>query len=101
MELELVGVRLPSSESTAPAVDTPTSQSVEFSYSDRPYTCCLHEQPNGKELRITNSEGQQLVIQKGQKLGWLLKPEAEAKPIDVSQPFFYQLIKTALSALNP
>jgi single-stranded-DNA-specific exonuclease len=100
VELELVGVRLPSSENAFPAPATPALQEAEFDYSDRQYTCCLHEQPNGKELRITNSEGQQLVIQKGQKLGWLLKPEAEAKSVDVSQPFFYQLIKTALSALE-
>ncbi|MEP0870091.1 single-stranded-DNA-specific exonuclease RecJ [Trichocoleus desertorum AS-A10] len=100
VELELVGVRLPSSENALRSPETAATQQAEFDYSDRQYTCGLYEQQKGKELRITNSEGQQLVIQKGQKLGWLLKPGAEAKPVDVSQPFFYQLIKTALSALG-
>ncbi|WP_370588130.1 single-stranded-DNA-specific exonuclease RecJ [Trichocoleus sp. FACHB-591] len=100
VELELVGVRLPSSENALRSPATVATQQAKFDYSDRQYTCGLYEQQKGKELRITNSEGQQLVIQKGQKLGWLLKPGAEAKPVDVSQPFFYQLIKTALSALG-
>jgi single-stranded-DNA-specific exonuclease len=107
VELELVGVRLPSTEIpsqaleplTQQAPDAPTSQQM-FDYRDRQYTCCLYERQSGKELRITNSEGQQLVIQKGQKLGWLIKSDVEAKQVNVSQPFFYQLIKTALSALG-
>ncbi|HEY9858878.1 MAG TPA: single-stranded-DNA-specific exonuclease RecJ, partial [Candidatus Obscuribacterales bacterium] len=108
VELELVGVRLPSTEIPSQALeplapqqasDAPASQQT-FDYRDRQYTCCLYEQQNGKELRITNSEGQQLVIQKGQKLGWLIKSDVEAKQVNVSQPFFYQLIKTALSALE-
>nr|WP_290223063.1 single-stranded-DNA-specific exonuclease RecJ [Trichocoleus desertorum] len=107
VELELVGVRLPSTEIPSQALeplnqqapDAPTTQQT-FDYRDRQYTCCLYEQQSGKELRITNSEGQQLVIQKGQKLGWLIKSDVEAKQINVSQPFFYQLIKTALSALG-
>ncbi len=109
VELELVGVRLPSTEIPSQALeplapqqasDAPASQQT-FDYRDRQYTCCLYERQSDKELRITNSEGQQLVIQKGQKLGWLIKSDVEAKQVNVSQPFFYQLIKTALSALEP
>ena len=91
MQLEIIGVRLPAQA---------TSSSVEFSYSQRNYSCVILERDGIKELRIRNFKGEVLTIQKGQKTGTLGKTPQTAKAIDVSQPQFYQLIKTAMQVLG-
>ncbi|KAM3097205.1 single-stranded-DNA-specific exonuclease RecJ [Phormidesmis sp. 146-35] len=89
VQLEVVGVRLPSAKSA-----------VEFSYSQRHYTCTLLERGDTKELRIRNFKGEILSIQKGQRIGTLGKTQQAAKQVDVSQPQYYHLIKAALQALE-
>lgn len=91
VQLEIIGIRLPAQ---------PSKALVEFSYSQRNYTCTLLEQGDTKELRIRNFKGEVLAVQKGQRIGTLGKPEQAAKTIDVSQPQFYHLIKAALQALE-
>jgi len=91
VELELVGLRLP----TAPP-SSPTK--AEFYYNGRRYTCSLDESLN--ELRIRNSEGKVLAIQKGQSTGLLGTKRENAQQVDVTQPRYYQLIKAATRALK-
>lgn len=91
IELELVGIRL---SSTPPSL----TQKAEFYYNERRYTCSLSEALN--ELRIRNSEGKVLAIQKGQRIGLLGLTREDAKEVDVTQPPYYQLIKAATRALK-
>lgn len=93
IELELVGIRLPTS------VLTPTvpPKKAEFYHNERHYTCSLYESLS--ELRIRNAEGKVLAIQKGQRIGLLGARREDAKEVDVTQPHYYQLIKAATRAL--
>ena len=90
VELELVGIRLPASPTSLP-------KRAEFYHNKRRYTCTLSESSN--ELRIRNSEGKVLAIQKGQRIGLLGVKREDAKEVDVTQPHYYQLIKAATRAL--
>ncbi|MBD1810004.1 single-stranded-DNA-specific exonuclease RecJ [Microcoleus sp. FACHB-SPT15] len=93
IELELVGIRLPTS------VLTPTvpPKKAEFYHNERHYTCSLYESLS--ELRIRNAEGKVLAIQKGQRIGLLGARREDAKEVDVTKPHYYQLIKAATHAL--
>jgi single-stranded-DNA-specific exonuclease len=91
VELELVGIRLPAAPASA-------SKKAEFYYNERRYTCNLVESLN--ELRIRNSEGKVLAIQKGQRTGLLGVRREDAKLVDVTKPPYYQLIKAATRALE-
>ncbi|NEQ18699.1 MAG: single-stranded-DNA-specific exonuclease RecJ [Microcoleus sp. SIO2G3] len=93
VELELVGVRLPTSVLT-PSVPP---KKAEFYHNKRHYTCSLYESLS--ELRIRNAEGKVLAIQKGQRIGLLGARREDAKEVDVTQPHYYQLIKAATRAL--
>lgn len=77
---------------------TPTP--IEFYYNKRKYTCGISQVNDIKELRIRNLEGQVLAIQPQQRRGLLGKCRAEAKEIDISEPYYFNLIRSALSALE-
>lgn len=88
VQLEIIGVRLPQTQQT------------EFTFSDRPYTCSLLDRRGIQELRIQNTKGETLIIQKGQKIGTLGKLNQAMQEVDVSQSPFYDLVKAAVSALQ-
>lgn len=90
IELEIVGVRIPDSECA--------SKKAIFQYQGRSYACSLWESLN--ELRIKNNQGKVLAVRRGQKIGLLGTTRDNAKEVDVTQPCYYQLIKTALAALG-
>ncbi len=91
LELELVGVRSPSSIAT----------SVAFLHNDRQYQCDVLQQKTGKHLRIRNPQGKELLVQQGQKMGTLSQTQCEPTQVSVCKPsHYYDLIKTALSALE-
>ncbi|NEP80302.1 MAG: single-stranded-DNA-specific exonuclease RecJ [Okeania sp. SIO3B3] len=101
IELELLGVRLPmevSRNSQTSPENLP--QKVEFYYNNRPYICSLYQIGDVQELRIRNSRGEVLAIQKGQKIGLLGKTRNNAKQVNVSDARFFNLIKEAMSALK-
>lgn len=105
VELELVGVRLPTDTASLPPSPQKKAlekalEKAEFYYSDRKYTCSFSQIENVKELRIRNAQGQVLAVKQGEKTGLLGKRREDAIAVDVSQPFFYNLIKAALSALE-
>ena len=101
IQLELVGVRLPQ---TTPEVKTVTTekpskndiQKAVFTHSSRVYVCSK----TLKELQIRNDKGSVLTINKGDRLGLLTKSENDIKQVDVTQAFYYQLIKAALRAIE-
>ena len=74
-------------------------KSATFSYSDRAYSCELIPKAHARDLRIQNSEGHELVLEQGQRQGQLIKPGRKSQVVNVSEPFFYYLVKAALSAL--
>jgi single-stranded-DNA-specific exonuclease len=87
IELEVVSIRLPVS-----------AQNHKFNYQDRDYDCSISDD----KLRITiiNEQGGALVVNKGQKVAELINPAAPIKSIDITKPFYFQLIKNAMKVLQ-
>ncbi len=106
IELELVGVRLPSPQTNGtikafPAVIFPTIPAkAEFYYNERRYSCGLFTNGSKRELRIRNAQGKVLAIAPGQTTGLLGMNREESEEIDISQPGYYKLIQAALQALE-
>lgn len=97
LQLEILGVRLPEVNT----VITRKKQKVaEFYYQDRQYSCSLSHNGSQPELRIRNTEGKVLAIQPGQNTGLLGKNRQSAKIVDISEPFYYHLIRAACHALG-
>ncbi|MBR8827879.1 MAG: single-stranded-DNA-specific exonuclease RecJ [Gomphosphaeria aponina SAG 52.96 = DSM 107014] len=90
IELKLVGIR--------PTEGGAVIKKAKFEYQGRLYNCSLWE--DIKELRIKNDQGKVLVVTKGQKIGLLGTSRENAQKVDVTQPHYFQLIKTALAALE-
>jgi single-stranded-DNA-specific exonuclease len=129
IQLELVGVRLPSKleneiesaieeeaieekvepvpvvaasardDRSATIAEPQQSQKASFEYDRRYYSCGLYPIESKLELRIRNDRGQVLAVEKGQKIGLLGTSRDNARSVDVSQPRFYHLIKAAMKAL--
>ncbi|HEY9641469.1 MAG TPA: DHH family phosphoesterase, partial [Coleofasciculaceae cyanobacterium] len=78
----------------------PTVTRVEFYYNKRLYTGSLQLGAQSQELRIRNSEGHLLVVHPQQRQGFLGKRREDADIIDVSQPYYFNLIRAALCALE-
>ncbi|MEG4089372.1 single-stranded-DNA-specific exonuclease RecJ [Microcoleus sp. Pol12B4] len=97
VELELLGVRLPANAASS---RPPIFGKVEFDYCDRTYSCSLSPAGSIEELRIRNSQGQVLAVAPGQNIGLLGNSRKDAREVDVSLPFFENLIQTAKHALG-
>lgn len=72
---------------------------AEFYFDHRRYICSLVQVDRAKELKIKNHQGLVLAVKQGQKVGLIGKTRQDARQVDVSQPYFYNLIKAAMSAL--
>jgi single-stranded-DNA-specific exonuclease len=99
IELELVGFRLPTQSHIFLPL-TVASSKAEFDYKQRRYTCGFFQTDTLPELRIKNSEGTVLAIESGKNIGLLGNKRENATQVDLSQPYFYNLIQAALSALE-
>src|SRR6476469_3795225 len=97
VELELLGVRLPANAASSMPL---RFGKVEFDYCDRTYSCSLSPAGSIEELRIRNSQGQVLAVAPGQNIGLLGNSRKDAREVDVSLPFFENLIQTAKHALG-
>ncbi|MBD2383879.1 single-stranded-DNA-specific exonuclease RecJ [Cylindrospermum sp. FACHB-282] len=98
IEMELIGVRLPSLSHifTSP----PTPLRATFEHKQRQYTCGVYQNSIGSELRIKNPEGKVLVMQPGDTIGLLGVNRQDAKRVDLSQPLYDGIIQAALQALS-
>jgi single-stranded-DNA-specific exonuclease len=85
IEIELVSVRLPIALRC-------------FQYQNRDYSCQLST--DGLQLSIINEAGAVLSIKKGQKIANLVSPDGSQKSINITEPFFFQLVKTAHQAIG-
>ncbi|WP_245894242.1 single-stranded-DNA-specific exonuclease RecJ, partial [Chamaesiphon polymorphus] len=86
IELEVISVRLPVAAET-----------YQFNYQERDYNCSMS--PDKERLTIVNAQGQALVINKGQKVAELIGTQ-EIKSIDITKPYYFKLIKTAMQVLQ-
>lgn len=100
IELELVGVKLPTAQPTNNI--TPLNkvsnkvQKAVFTHSGRIYVCSK----TTKELRIRNDRGHVLAVSRGDRTGLIGKSRAEAKEVNVTKAPYFQLIKAALRAIE-
>lgn len=76
-----------------------TSIPIEFYYSKRKYVGEVHTAPSGRELRISNLTGQMLIIQPEQR-GFLQQSGEPPQEIDIFQPHYFNLVRSALMALE-
>ena len=51
-------------------------------------------------LRFFSAEGQVLAVRQGEKTGLLGTTRQDAKEVNLSEPFFFNLIKAALAVLG-
>jgi single-stranded-DNA-specific exonuclease len=98
VELELVGVRLPTQ--TEFSIRPQSGEETEFVYNDRPYTCKLVQTDLWQELHIRNGEGKVLSVKKGERVGTLKNNGDALKEVNVCQPPYNDIIKAALGALG-
>jgi single-stranded-DNA-specific exonuclease len=87
IELEVVSVRLPVAAKTHP-----------FNYQERDYSCSVSL--DRSQLKISNTQGQTLVVNKGQKVADLMTDAQLVKSIDLTQPYYFHLVKTAMQTLS-
>ena len=99
IELELLGVRLPS-QSHLFFPSATTCLKTAFEYKQRRYSCGFFQIDSSAELRIRNAEGTVLAIEAGKNIGLLGNKRENAKIVDIHQPHFYHLVQAALSALE-
>ena len=92
IELEIVGVRLPQ------ITNKQGSKKAIFNYQGRNYACSLSHSIN--ELRIRNEQGKVLAVCPGSKEGLLGTNRDNAQKVDVTQPYFQQLVDKALTVLG-
>lgn len=94
VELELVGVRLPSQLSSSPQ--------VAFTYEDRSYTATLVALDSDRELRIKNAQGHELVVKQGQKTALLFERSGTVKTVTITraQSRLFGLVRTAAQQLG-
>lgn len=93
IELEIVGVRLPNLSPTVHA-----QKETRFQHQEKFYDCSLWDKLS--ELRIKDSQGRVLIVQKGQRQGLWGQQREQSVTVDVTQPPYYQLVKAAVKALE-
>ncbi len=86
IEIEIVGVR------------PVTASSVEFCLNQKTYTCNIIETSDGAEIQIHNPIGEMLVVRKGQRQGQLRKLLQPTIAVDVTQPPYFDLVRSAAQA---
>ncbi|PSR14482.1 single-stranded-DNA-specific exonuclease RecJ [filamentous cyanobacterium CCP3] len=84
----------PSPQAAAPATE------VDFTYSNRRYTATTTTVAGLDILTISNVEGQQLVVKRGDPQGWLYPPGESAKPVDLSEPHYGNLVRAGAAAVE-
>jgi single-stranded-DNA-specific exonuclease len=87
IELEVISVRLPAAV-----------QTYKFNYQERDYDCSMST--DRSRLTIINAQGQALVVNKGQKVAELIGVKDSIETIDITKPYYFELIKTAIKVLQ-
>ena len=72
---------------------------AEFFYGKRRYVSTI-EHENSQELQIRNWEGQLLVVQLSQRRGVLYLPDENPEVVDLSDVYYFNLLRAGLNALE-
>lgn len=94
-----LGASTPSQAQSAAETGQPLTR-TEFYYSKRRYTCATYQQPEGRELSIQNADGDRITVQLATRQGMLHTPTGESRPVDLADPFYFNLVRAGLSALE-
>jgi single-stranded-DNA-specific exonuclease len=73
---------------------------VPFVFNRRRYRCRVLPQATSRILQIHNAEGNLLTIAPKEKRGQLTRTGGEAEWVDLTQPFYANLMQSALNALQ-
>ncbi|MEO0987975.1 MAG: single-stranded-DNA-specific exonuclease RecJ, partial [Cyanobacteria bacterium J06639_14] len=73
---------------------------ADFFYSRRRYLARIFTKDDTRELQIHNPEGQILVVLLPDRQGYLCIPGEAARPVDVSEAYYFNLIRAGLNALE-
>jgi single-stranded-DNA-specific exonuclease len=87
IELEVISVRSPVSVTNH-----------TFNYQDRDYSCGISI--DRSQLTIVNAQSQSLIVNKGHKVAQLISGSTPIKSIDITQPYYFDLIKTAMKTVQ-
>ncbi len=91
----------PLSDSPEAEADTPASATqANFFYSRRRYLACISTKGEVRELQIHNPEAQVLVVLLPDRQGYLCIPGEPARPVDVGEAYYFNLIRAGLNALE-
>lgn len=77
-----------------------TTDAAEFTYSNRRYSATTKTASDTTTLTISNPEGQRLVVNRGDQQGWLYLPGESAKPVDLSEPHYGNLVRAGATAVE-
>ncbi len=88
IELEVISARFPVS----------LGEASTFNYQQRDYSCTVSS--DRSQLKISNTQGQTLIVNKGQKVADLIAEAQLVKSVDLTQPYYFQLVKTAMETLS-
>ena len=93
-----------------PTPDSPTrpltyppiasGEATEFTYSTRRYTATTSTTSDSTTLTISNPEGQSLVVNRSNQQGWLYQPGEVAKPVDLREPHWGNLVRAGAAAIE-
>jgi single-stranded-DNA-specific exonuclease RecJ len=75
-------------------------QGAEFHYSKRRYWAATDNPSGNRQLTIGNPEGQLLVVSLPERQGFLCLPGADPRPVDISQAYYFNLIRAGLNAVE-
>lgn len=82
------------------ATAPPTTEAADFTYSNRRYSATTKTASDVTTLTISNPEGQRLVVNRGNQQGWLYLPGESAKPVDLSEPHYGNLVRAGAAAVE-
>jgi len=99
IELELLGIRLPSDSQLSFTYKNKPVRTT-FEYNGREYICGIYQNGDSAELRIKSPEEKVLAVQSGQDIGILGINREQAQKVDISQSPYYDIIQAALKALE-
>ncbi|MBD2260052.1 single-stranded-DNA-specific exonuclease RecJ [Pseudanabaena sp. FACHB-2040] len=89
-------------DEAAPPLENPQDwpNRAEFFYSRRRYTTQVATTGTARELTIRNPEGQRLVVMLPERQGFLCIPGDPPRPVDLAEPYYFNLLRAGLSALE-
>jgi single-stranded-DNA-specific exonuclease RecJ len=99
-EEEISKIAEPESPAKIPVATVQPETPIEFYYNSRKYYCGLISNTTDRVLKIRNCEGQMLTIQPEQRRGWMSDRIGIGETIDLSQSFYFNLVRAASNALE-